>query len=602
MAPCAALPQRRSYVVIPEGRACGADVGDSRRGHMRRAVLLTALVLVIGGLVYLTITSEVAELAASGGIRELREPLRPIRGETRVLLVGLDGVAGPILYEAVRNGSMPNVAALLGTPADTVSLWEHGYGARDVMSVLPSETTAGWTAVLTGARPADSGVPGNEWFVRDSLAFYAPVPLSVDSYAHTIRIYTDGLIGHRIQVPTLFERLGDIRSHVALGFVSRGADVFTPPDFSRLPHLVKQLFDVALGRNEVGEELYETLDYHAVTGMRKAAEQHGLPDLQFVYFPGIDLLSHESETSLERQHTYLADVIDPAMNEVLAVYRERGALDETYVLFVADHGHTPHVRDDAHALDEEPRALLDSLGLRVRDPGIGRDSTGRYDAVFAANEAFAFLYLADRSTCPAEDDACDWSRPPRHADDVLPVARALHAANETGALVPSLKGTLDLILVREPRPAPMHGEVTPNSASARRAAPYHVFETDSLTSLDDYLTRHPRPDLARFRERMSWLTDGPHGHLAGDIALIARDGTHLPLAERFYFGPPSNSGHGSAHLQDSVIPLLLVQPRSSGAHLRDLLHEITGPTPTQLSITPLVEALLERNALATTPQ
>lgn len=554
---------------------------------MTRTVLLVAGVLVLGALITLILRSDVVDLAASGGIRELRDDLRPIRGETRVLLIGMDGVGAPILYQALREGRMPNVTELVGAPIDTSGLWEHAYGAIDALSVLPAETTAGWAAVLTGARPSESGVPGNEWFVRDSLAFYAPVPLSVDSYAHTLRIYTDGLVGARIQVPTLFERVDELRSHVALGFVSRGADVFTPPDLGRLPLLLKNLLETALGREGVDSELYETLDYHAVIGARNAAEKYGLPDLQFAYFPGVDLLTHESESALERQREYLEKVIDPAVGELVELYRSRGALEQTYVVVVADHGHTPALADDRHALDEEPRALLDSLGLRVRDAGPGRDDAARYDAVFAANEAFAYIYLADRSTCPMDDDLCDWSRPPRLDEDLLPVARAFRDADETGARLAALRGTLDLILVREPA-APRSGP-----------APYRVLDGDSLVAMEVYLARNPRPDLASFRERMEWLTDGPFAYLAGDVALLAIDGPEIPIENRYYFSAPYHSGHGSASAQDGTIPLLLTQPQTSGDELRALFEEIVGPEPSQLSVTPLIEGLLTRNLLGT---
>ncbi|MEX2430896.1 MAG: alkaline phosphatase family protein [Dehalococcoidia bacterium] len=207
-------------------------------------ILLAVLLLMLGSAILIS-TSGVGRMAMSGGVEELREPLRQVRGETRVLLVGLDGVGELDLYQAIRDGSMPNVSSLVGAVQDTMGLWEHGYGAREVMSVLPAETTAGWAAILTGARPSDSGVPGNEWFIRDSLAFFAPVPLSVDSYAHTLEIYSSELVGDRIQVPTLFERVGDLRSHVTLGFVSRGADVLSPPNFSQLPLLLKSLVDAA---------------------------------------------------------------------------------------------------------------------------------------------------------------------------------------------------------------------------------------------------------------------------------------------------------------------------------------------------------------------
>src|SRR3712207_1080850 len=82
---------------------------------------------------------------------------------------------------------------------------------------------------------------------------------------------------------------------------------------------------------------------------------------------------------------------------------------------------------------------------------VGDDERG-YQAVVAYQGAMAYVYLADRSTCPGVQDRCDWRRPPRLQEDVLPVVRAFDAAGRTGAGVPALRGALDLVFAREPRP------------------------------------------------------------------------------------------------------------------------------------------------------
>ena len=219
---------------------------------------------------------EVSELIEEGGEEVLREPMRPIRGTTRVLLIGLDGVGEDVLQAAIDRGDLPALSALMG-PATGERRWEHAYAATEVASVLPSETAAGWAAVFTGRTPAETGVAGNEWFDRDSLRMSAPVPLSVRSIRENLEIYSDNRIGEIIQTPTLFERAG-VRSHVAMAFVHRGADLLNPPDLNDFGDLISAAFRVA--RRGSRRDLYEALDYDTWEGVERGVERYGVPDLQ----------------------------------------------------------------------------------------------------------------------------------------------------------------------------------------------------------------------------------------------------------------------------------------------------------------------------------
>jgi hypothetical protein len=164
---------------------------------------------------------ELGELATEGGERHLRDPLRPIRGEARVLIIALDGVGDDDLRRAIREGRTPNIAALLGAEAGEQGVYEHAYAAEDVLSTLPSSTIVGWSSLFTGQPPAETGIPGDEWFVREEMRLYAPTPVSVESKEHTLEAQNDGLLGELIQVPTLYERLPGLRSHVSLSPASR---------------------------------------------------------------------------------------------------------------------------------------------------------------------------------------------------------------------------------------------------------------------------------------------------------------------------------------------------------------------------------------------
>jgi hypothetical protein len=136
---------------------------------------------------------------------------------------------------------MPRLAALMGEPGEN-GVHEHAYASPDAVSILPSTTIAAWSSVYTGEPPAETGVPGNEWFDRRSMRYFAPAPVSVSGHEHTLAMLSDGLVGNSIAVPTLLERAG-VRSYVSLAPVFRGADIFTMPD----PSIVADLFATVAG-------------------------------------------------------------------------------------------------------------------------------------------------------------------------------------------------------------------------------------------------------------------------------------------------------------------------------------------------------------------
>jgi len=535
---------------------------------------------------FLLSCSEVIELVGQGGEKPLRNAeLPPPSTGPRVLLFALDGVGYDQLMEALHSGQFLHLQTLLGTEKQD-GLFEHGYAVPNAISILPSTTMAAWASVYTGEPPSRTGVPGNEWFVREQMRFFAPGAVSVTETEHFFKLFTDGLLGDVIQTPTLYELLGGLRSHVSLGLLYRGASLLTTPEPKVLWTFFATFLKGVISTESVDRDIYSTIDEESVTKLIDALKEHGVPALQVVYFPGIDLFTHVADDPLLMQVEYLEDVIDKAVGDVLETYAKLGVLDETYVLFVSDHGHTPVLNDDRHALgaegDDEPPALIKKMGFRLRkfvlDPA---ENELDYQATVAYQGAIAYVYLTDRSICSAEGDRCDWRRPPRLQEDVMPVVRAFYEVNKTGNPIPALKGTLDLIFARPPRPPDQD------------ALPFQVFDGKKLVPLSTYLARHPRPDLLQLEKRMQWLGAGPYGHRAGDILLLARSGLERPIEERFYFSGPYHSWHGSPETQDSHIPLILARKGESGEKLQTTVKAIVGKSPSQLHVVPLVRALLE---------
>ncbi|MGZ8476986.1 MAG: alkaline phosphatase family protein [Candidatus Binatia bacterium] len=551
----------------------------------KRAMMGAASLLAVGGGLYLLKSPalrKLVKLFSRATAHKLRPVLRPIVPGARALIFAFDGVGAEALYNAIRDGHCPHIKNLLGGDRGA-GVFEHGYAISDAMSILPSTTMAAWSSIFTGQPPAFTGVTGNEWFVREEMRLYAPAPVSVTDIADTARMLADGLVGNAIRVPTLYELL-DRRAHVALAPVQRGADLFTITDASILADLFSAVAKGTLGNTTIKQEVYQEMDENSVEALLEAIDKYGVPNLQVAYFPGIDLYSHIAEAPLDIQQIYLQNTLDPTIGRVLEVYQRAGVLDQTYVLFVADHGHTPVINDDHHSLyttgDHEPPALLDQLGFRVRPFVLEPDpSENNYNAALAYQGAMAYIYLADR-TAILPNGIYDWRRAPRFEEDVMAVVRAFDRVNRTGEPISQLKGVLDLIFARVPRPV---GE---------DALPFEIFDGKQLVAIGDYLKRHPRPDLIRLESRMRGLSAGPYGHRAGDVLLLCRSGLELPIEERYYFSGLYRSWHGSPTRQDSHVPIIVARQNSSGPELARQTQGIVGAEPSQLDIVPLVLHLL----------
>jgi len=521
----------------------------------------------------------------TGGERQ-QKPLPPPPPPTsvHVLIFAMDGGVPDVLMDAVHSGHAPYIAALLGKDEGN-GVFEHAYAAPHALSVLPSSTIADWASIFTGSVPAYDGVPGDEWFDRVTMKFYAPVPVSVPETADNAKVVTDDLVGKQLKVPTLYEGLHGRSSFVSLLSIHRGASIYTTVSPGAFPDLFEHLIRGKLKGADEEKSLSASLDRDAITKVLDAFKEHGIPDLQVVYLPGIDIFTHAAPDRLAGQLRYLEHVTDGCVGRVLDEYRSQGLLDHTYVLFISDHAHVPTLADKRHQLgtDDEhsPFQVVHKAGFRVRRASLLLpDTDNDYQAVLAYQGSMAFIYLADRSTCPEDGDKCDWNKPPRLEEDVLPVLKAFYRANRTGRPVAKLKGTLDLIFAR------------PGMPPGQNALPFMVFDGKDLVPIHQYLREHPRPDLVDLERRMNWLGSGPWGYRAGDIVLLPRACMNLPIEQRFYFaGITHYTWHGSACEQDSHIPFILAKPNESGKEMRDIMSDFGGDSPSERELTPLVESL-----------
>ena len=535
-------------------------------------------------LVLLTVAScSSVKLFLNGGEKQVKHVPRPVAPGPYVLIFAFDGAGYDQLMAAINSGKAPAMAGMLGKDLGG-GLYEHAYSAPNAVSILPSTTVAAWSAIFTGAPPAQNGVPGNEWFVREDMKFFAPVPVSVEEMDDNHAMITDNLVGRQLKVPTLFQQAG-VRSAVSMNMVYRGADYFTIIDPTSMVALFTEFVEGKEQHSSGKRDMYQQMDMDSVPKLLDSMEAHGVPNIQVVYFPGIDLYTHLAPRPLEMEVEYLETMTDPLVAKILDAYRAKGILDQTYIMVIADHGHTPVLKDPHHALGAQdsngPEAVVKAAGFRPRklvlNPGASEQD---YQSAFAYQGAIAYVYLADRSTCPNPGTTCDWKRPPRYKEDVLPVARAFYYSNKYGRRVPAMKDTLDLVFARVPTPA---GQITHE---------YEIFDGHKLVPIWEYLLAHPRPDLIQLNRRMRWLSAGPYGNRAGDVLLLSKSGLNHSIQDRYYFSAPYHSWHGSASIQDSHIPLILARKDYPGAKLKQLVDGLAGPEPSQLALVPIVRSLL----------
>jgi len=518
-----------------------------------------------------------------GGERA-KKHIRPEQPGPYVLIFAFDGAGYDQLMEAINSGKAPAMAGMLGK-SEGGGLYEHAYSVPNAVTILPSTTIAAWSAIFTGSPTAWNGVSGNEWFVREEMKFYAPVPVSVSEMDDNRAMIIEDLVGKQLKTPTLFEQAG-VKSSVSLNPIYRRADYFTVVDPISMVTLYTEFIARGGGENSPEKmDIYEDLDKKSVPKLLDGIEDHGLSKIQVVYFPGIDLYTHLASDPIPMEVDYLERVTDPLVAQVLAYYQNLGVLDQTYVMIIADHGHTPVLRDPQHALGSDsndgPDAALKSAGFRPRklvlNPGPNEQD---YQSAVAYQGAIAYVYLADRSTCANPGTTCDWKRPPRWRQDVLPVARAFYTSNKTGTPVPQMKDTLDLVFARVPTPA---GQPTME---------YQIFDGHRLVPIREYLEAHPRPDLIQLDRRMQWLSAGPYGNRSGDILLLSKSGLNIPIQKRYYFSGPYHSWHGSASWQDGHVPLIVARQNYPAAKLKEIVDEVAGPNPSHLSLVPIVLSLL----------
>ena len=549
----------------------------------RLAWLVGLLALVVIALV--SYEPELLELFSQGEQKRLQpEPALAKPGDNmhELLILALDGVDRALLYDMLRSGQLPGLAGLLGGRDGD---FPHAHFDETVLSTLPSSTLAAWATVFTGEPPARHGVTGNEYFVRERRTVAAPAPVSIVDAKPVLEIYTDEYANKLLAVPTVYQRMRDARPElsiwVSMSQFYAGATRLLLADRS----VVADAFKALLSSTADGDrlDLYAELDEEVADTLTDALENHPPAHVITLYLTGSDHYAHVHEQGPDHaRRVYLQKVVDPLLVRIQGALAGHGSLSDRTVVVLSDHGHTPVTHDERHALstddEDDPPSVLRGAGFRLRPFELELDEDeDDYQAVLAYGGAMAYVYLADRSGCARAGQRCDFNQPPRFEEDVIATAEAFYQANANGKYAPEMKGSLDLILARRPRPF------------AEVDDPFEVYTGNGkLEPVAKYLAEHPHPTYVAVERRLRELAVGPHGERAGDVLLLANNGNVDHQEERYYFAGLYRSWHGSPSRQDSEVPFIVAHPRRSTSELAALTRRTLGDDPTQADVAKLL--------------
>lgn len=505
---------------------------------------------------------------------------------TQIMILALDGMSRDLLYDELRAGHLPNLATLLGGED-----FAHADLDDRLLAGMPSTTLPAWSTVFTGEPPSVSGVTNNELFIRETKTFATPAPVSFVDSASTVEVYTKGGANKLLMTPTVYEKIHahdpDALVWVVMSQFYRGADLMLMAPRTAMLESLAALVSEGMPKEDTArsDKAYAALDNGAVDGLIAHLAKGAVPDVLTLYLAGTDLYAHGSPDGPDvARRKYMIEVVDPALGKLIARMRERDMLARRWVIVTSDHGHTAVIHDAAHALgpdDEDAPGVMRAAGWKLRPFKHEVDRKDPYNAVLAYGGAIAYVYLADRSKCTGEQP-CAWDAPPRY-DDVLALAEAFRQSNESGEHAPGMRGALDMIFVRRPRPP------------GQDALPFEVFVGDGKTMpIDQYLAAHPHPTYVDLARRLGELAAGPHGDRAGDLLLLAHNGDRDRPEDRYYFATPFRSWHGSPSKEDSHVPLIVANPGTTANKIRAWVGEILGDRPYQRKVTDLVMALRKK--------
>lgn len=323
---------------IAAGAGIVAADGDGQRGFVDRSLRMVDVAPTIAAVLGMPVVGGVgpdgghrpdARLARQDG-----DPADVLDGEVarHVVVFLLDGCNANLLYDAIGSGEAPHLAGLVSRGV--------AY-RRGLFASMPTATLANHTTAVTGAHPGHSGVLHNAWYDRDRDV--TTDLLSMDQI-HSAMIHLDPDVEtlhtaiHRWR-PDAFTTAGFEFADTGADFSSfaeiRVGDVPPFPDLGDVAHLS--------GPQAGASKQYRFMSMVDHTSAQQTIrawqrlDGNPLPTLSWVSLALTDEAGHESGPHGEAARASIRDS-DGRVGDVLAAVEAAGALPDTAVFVIADHG------------------------------------------------------------------------------------------------------------------------------------------------------------------------------------------------------------------------------------------------------------------------
>ncbi len=276
-----------------------------------------------------------------------------------------DGTNANVLYDMAARGEAPNVARLIAMGT------AFGHGA---MASLPTVTLANHTTILTGAHPGHHGILHNAWYDRTRREQIitnssATWPTAMDHLTPGTESIHDAV--HRTW-PDAFtasvnEPCDTGADYSTFDFFRRGEVPPIPASPEGLPHTTERF--VRPSKDYAWSSVVDHMGVEQATGILSGHYRdvtYPLPRFLWCNFTLTDAAMHEGGPYSEMAAASVRDS-DARIGEVIGALEQRGVVDDTAFLLVADHG----MEESDPACTGDWDVALRAAGLSFRDEGYG---------------------------------------------------------------------------------------------------------------------------------------------------------------------------------------------------------------------------------------
>ncbi len=262
---------------------------------------------------------------------ELTSLLDPDRRPEHVVVFLWDAVNPNELHDAVDDGDAPHVASLI----ERGTSYRHG-----CLSALPTATLANHTTQCTGVFPGHSGVLHNTWYDRGrgvhvDLLDFAQMINARDHLAPGVETIHEALKRHEPDAftATTYEygdRGADYSTYVQM---ATDGPIPTLTDADRRRHRTEEFLSDKEYRHK---SIFDARSLNEARHIWRG-EFGALPRYSWFTFNLTDAAGHSGGPHSDMARAAIRDT-DARMGDVLAEIDRAGALDDTAVIVLADHG------------------------------------------------------------------------------------------------------------------------------------------------------------------------------------------------------------------------------------------------------------------------